>query len=110
MTVPILIQEITRDIYPPVESVFASEHECEGSKFHSPNPLLVHQVNLVPWNGDEWRYTSWLCGTCQWNLWVYQKLLFERDGNIPWAVQRSFGNGVRALAKKGWEIYTRDRS
>lgn len=105
MGVPPRIQEVTANIYPNAGSVYSSEHACEGSRFHSPNPLLVHEVDLVPWDGHEKRHTAWLCGTCRGNLWVYQKLLYERHGEIPWEVQRSFGNGIRALAKRGWGYY-----
>jgi hypothetical protein len=105
MTVPLLIQQYAADIYPNAGSAYSSEHECEGSKFHSPNPLLVHEVDLVPWDSHPTSHTAWLCGTCRGNLWVYQKILYERKGDIPWDVQRSFGNGIRALAKRGWGFY-----
>lgn len=105
MPVPPLIQQAIVNIYPNNGSVFSSEHECEGAKFHSPNPLIVHETNLVPWDSHAAVHTAWLCGTCRSNLWVYQRLLQERRGDIPWEVQRSFGNAIRALAKQGWEIY-----
>lgn len=108
MAVPLLIQHYTANVYPNAGSDYSSEHECEGSKFHSPNPLLVHEVDLVPWDARPAVHTAWLCGTCKGNLWVYQKILHERHGDIPWDVQRSFGNQIRALAKRGWGIYTRD--
>lgn len=105
MAMPVLIQDITGNIHPNAGSVFSSEHDCEGSKFHSPNPLLVYEVDLVPWDDRIQVHIAWLCGTCRGNLWVYQELLKEREGDIPWDVQRSFGNQIRALAKQGWRIY-----
>jgi hypothetical protein len=105
MPVPLLIQQATVNIYPNAGSAFAFEHECEGAKFHSPNPLIVHETNLVPWDPHPPIHTAWLCGTCRGNLWVYQKILRENNGDIPWALQRSFGNAIRGLAKQGWELY-----
>ena len=41
------------------------DHECEGAKFHSPQPLVVREVVVGP--AIEGR-TAWLCSTCADNL------------------------------------------
>lgn len=83
--------------------------ECDGAMFHTPRPLFLTQVPLVPidWlglrNGEE----VWLCGTCQDNLAVYQALLWEHDGEVPWVLRREFGNMIRALGDRSWTVYQR---
>lgn len=79
--------------------VLALRRECEGAKFHSPTPLVLHETPLAP-SGEG--PTAVLCGTCCSNLTVLQHLLAEHDGDLPWAVRREFGNLVRALALRGW--------
>lgn len=69
---------------------------CEGSKHHSPSPLLVREVQVAP--GQQ----AWLCGTCEGNLSVLQHLLVAHDGALPWPVRRCFGNLIRALAERSW--------
>ena len=73
----------------------AVEQECEGAKFHSPTPLLLHEVGL-PTGG-----VAVLCGTCAENLAVFQHLLAESAGTLPWTVRREFGNLIRAIALRG---------
>jgi hypothetical protein len=72
--------------------VLATEgRQCEGAKFHSPNPLLLSEVEV---RGT----VVLLCGTCLANLRVLQHLLVKNDGDLPWPVLRDFGNQIRALA------------
>lgn len=73
----------------------AVEHVCEGAKFHSPNPLVLHRVRI----GEQERL---LCGTCQANLEVLRHLLVHNDGELDWKVRREFGNQIRALAEMEW--------
>lgn len=63
---------------------------CEGAKFHSPTPLLVHDVEL-PDGG-----TAKLCGSCRDNLAVLLALLAD-DPALAWNVRREFGNKLRSL-------------
>lgn len=87
---------------------FSTEETCEGAKFHSPNPLVVYHepVSPVP-AGHECppEAYAWLCGTCRANLAVYLALMVENDGELAWEVRREFGNRIRALAERGWELH-----
>jgi hypothetical protein len=62
---------------------------CEGAKFHSPQVLRLHRVDIGI--GRE----VLLCGTCRDNVAVL--MLLERTGrdDVPW--RRGFGNQLRAL-------------
>ena len=82
----------------------ASGEVCLGAKFHSPSPLVLREVNLVPWDPNL-NETVWLCGTCADNLLVFQHLLGQTEGLVPWETRREFGNQVRALGHRGWDIY-----
>jgi hypothetical protein len=66
---------------------------CEGARFHSPQPLLLHKVKMP-------KRTAHLCGTCADNLVVLQALLDANDGDLAWPVRRDFGNQIRALMKE----------
>lgn len=68
------------------------EHECQGAKFHSPRPMLVH-----PFKVDQ--RTVYLCGTCADNVQVLLALLTAHEGDVPWVVKRCFGNLVRSVAE-----------
>lgn len=70
---------------------------CQGSKHHSPQPLLVNEVLLA--NGE----SVLLCGTCEDNLLVLQRLLDAHNGSLPWPVRRCFGNIIRAIAESTWQ-------
>lgn len=77
---------------------------CAGATFHSPTPLMLHEVPLDPyWGGCS--MMAWMCATCADNLKSFQCLLVEHEGEIPWALQRQFGNVLRALAMRGWDHY-----
>jgi hypothetical protein len=95
-----------------VDDGFLAFHlKCEGSKHHSPTPLILRQVSLIPKAGTAVIHpTAILCGVCRDNLRVYQSLLVAHDGVIPWEVQRCFGNQIRALALKGWDLHKEGRS
>lgn len=86
----------------PSDGWFAREDECEGARFHSPNPLVLREVFLSP---DGQGPKACLCATCADNLAVLQALLLQTDGDVVWPVRREFGNLIRALALKGWEDY-----
>jgi hypothetical protein len=62
---------------------------CAGAKFHSPTPLVLHDVEI---NGEPVQ----LCGTCRSNLGVLRALL-DTHGELPWPVRREFGNRLREL-------------
>ena len=109
MSMPPLIEEAVTNLMPPYQAEFAHDHECEGSKFHSPTPLVLHSVDLVPWDNTGNKVYAKLCGTCRENLWVYQQLLMNNNGDMSWELQRCFGNRIRALAKQGWDIYRSQR-
>ncbi len=85
---------------------------CEGSKFHSPTPLFVDTfVPLIPvqWSAQanaQFSPRVSLCGTCRDNLLILQQIMLDRDGDVPWQVRREFGNTIRALADRGWRIYS----
>ena len=79
---------------------------CEGSKFHTPTPMFVDAVPLVPLS---WcpslslqNETVWLCGVCRDNLSILQQIWISLDGDVPWLVRREFGNAIRALAQQAW--------
>lgn len=87
--------------------------DCEGSVHHSPRPLLVHRYSLAdPLDGillrlPEDATTPWsvrLCGTCVDNLGLYLTLLLAYEGVPPEAVKRDFGNPIRALGGKAWDL------
>lgn len=69
--------------------------ECQGSKFHSPTPLTVTQVEVA---GE----MVALCGTCQANLAVFQQLMTDSNGTLAWEIRREFGNRIRVLGMKDW--------
>lgn len=76
----------------------ASEHPCEGTKFHSPTPLTTQAVMM----GDREVY---LCPTCTANIAVYVHLSQIAPDKITWPVKREFGNQIRALGTqqiKAW--------
>jgi len=90
-----------------------------GAAFHSPRPLFTTSVPLVR---PEWyqpritRDAPWvagpyanLCGTCRDNLTILLQMLYESDGTLDWSVRREFGNGIRALAIKGWKYFADHR-
>jgi hypothetical protein len=69
----------------------ATDEPCEGAKFHSPTPLILHDVHLS--NG---RVVS-LCGCCRDNADVLAALLAQFAQDLEWPVRREFGNKLRAL-------------
>lgn len=82
--------EISPDLELP--GILAHEHECQGSKFHSPRPMVVHSFPMPHTPGEK----IYLCGTCADN--VRLLLAFESQGTVPWTVKRCFGNLIRAVA------------
>ena len=69
---------------------------CQGSKFHSPTPLLTQRIKVGPTEVH-------LCGVCQDNLQVFVALMKATDGDLDWVVRREFGNMLRALGMKAWK-------
>lgn len=62
---------------------------CQGAKYHSPSPVLVHEVELAD-------RTVLLCGVCRGNLAVLHTLL-GANPKLSWPVLRCFGNRLRSL-------------
>lgn len=99
--------------YVPGTSEWLKGHPCEGSKFHSPVPLLVRRhylsdlmamidPGIVEPIQEEPLY---LCSTCQDNLAVYLTVFYAYDGVIPKMVRRDFGNLIRDLGDRAWEYH-----
>ena len=95
-----------------------SSELCEGSKFHSPTPMVLHPYRL-----DSAVATSiygiaaeaivrgpgfyiQLCGICSENLTEYVKMMYKNDGRPDWEDRRVFGNVIRSLGHKAWDMYT----
>lgn len=89
--IPNAIATALRDVAPSTlpGRLVAPELDCEGAAFHSPNPLLLHEIEI----GSQ---TVLLCGTCRANLAVLRALL-DHHGELPWPVRREFGNRLRTL-------------
>lgn len=73
--------------------MFAGAAECEGAKFHSPNPLVLREVKIG-------KRKAVLCSTCAENLHILAALHEQNDGFLPWETRREFGNQIRALHKE----------
>lgn len=92
MTFPRAIAEALRNVDPDtLPGAIAADAECEGAKFHSPTPLLLHEVALP---GDR---TAILCGICRDNSSVLSALMVTFAEELEWPVRREFGNRLRAL-------------
>lgn len=96
---------------------FIQGDECEGSKFHSPRPLLTRpyqMVGLVEAIAIGAQYPRgedvWLCSTCFDNLSVYVMILIAYDGATPQFVRRDFGNQIRHLGDEAWRLHRFNRS
>jgi hypothetical protein len=77
---------------------------CEGSKFHSPTPLICTKVDLrdLAENADVPSDPVWLCGVCSANLLIFVRLMTATEGDLEWEVRREFGNRIRDLGMKAW--------
>lgn len=93
------------DVDLPGDATVGNGHQCEGAKYHSPSPLVVHRVPLVD-DPLQSRPEHWvfLCGTCEDNLNVLMSVLRLCEGDVPWPVRREFGNLIRSVAERGWEM------
>lgn len=69
--------------------------DCEGSRFHSPSPLLVEQVEQVDVGGR----SVWLCRNCRSILRVSEHLQEHADGKLDWKVAKEFGTALRVLGE-----------
>lgn len=98
-----------------VQGVLADTQECEGSKYHTPSPLVLRpytlssfkKIEMVPTDDDDEK-AIWLCGTCVANLNIFLSLMEATEGNMPWEVRREFGNLIRLLGLDLWEKRTGD--
>lgn len=82
----------------------------EGSAFHSPKPLLLHHTPIYDpsWPSaepEERIPTVLLSGTNRDSLIVWQTLLYEMEGVVPWEIRREIGNVIRAIGEQGWRRY-----
>lgn len=113
MAVPTNIRRLIKEAHGvPLPGVLTEVQQCEGAKFHSPQPLLVREYGLdgavlYPNDGEHSAVhdTVWLCGTCASNLTVLLCLLRAHGGDLPWEARREFGNLVRALGMRAWQHY-----
>lgn len=96
MSFPVRLAEAIDALDAPLleRGVFARGVECQGSKFHSPNPLVIQEFTLR--DGS----TAMLCCTCESNLQVLLAITDSTDGPVAWSVRRDFGNLIRALAER----------
>lgn len=105
----VLRSDFTRseETYPLCRVEDSRDQDCAGAMYHTPRPLVLIQCLLVPldWLGDIGGEKVWLCGTCRENLEVYQALLWEYHGELPWTLKREFGNMIRALGDRSWDQY-----
>lgn len=90
---------------------------CVGSKFHSPTPMIVRPYRLdssvatsiygiaaeALMKGPG--YYIILCGVCSDNLTEYVKMMYQNDGKPDWENRRIFGNMIRSLGHKAWDLY-----
>jgi hypothetical protein len=88
---------------------------CQGSKFHSPTPLLVRPIylsdlvilvadsviNAPPLHEDK----VFLCATCEDNIAVYVTIKWAYDGMVPKKIKRDFGNIIHDLGDRAWEYH-----
>lgn len=68
---------------------------CQGARFHSPTPRLLHEVTL--YDGEK----VLVCGTCRDNYAVLAHVGDRWGWELPWELRREFGNDLRALALRG---------
>lgn len=78
----------------------AEVHACQGAKFHSPRPMIVHRFRV---DGPSGERVIHLCGTCEDNVRLLMALLKART-DVPWRVRRCFGNQVRSVAEHTDEL------
>lgn len=119
MTVPPHIREqAARSVLVDLRGHLSHEHECQGSRFHSPRPLMLDQYVLdgavVEPLDVRVVYSTpptvvWMCGTCADNLGLYLALRESAPEGLPWPVRREFGTLIRALGDKAWNAYVTRR-
>jgi hypothetical protein len=76
--------------------ILALDTECEGTAFHTPIPLILHEIKLASGR------TVKLCGVCRDNYNVLVHLL--EAGKIDWPLRRRFSNAIRALGLEGRKV------
>ena len=106
MSAPPEMLSYAREAGAHLPGIFQDGVLCEGSEYHTPNPLLLHRYLLsaeqdLAMTPDEGRGVL-LCGTCADNVRVMLALLRSADGVLPWKVRREFGNTIRKLGMTAW--------
>ena len=96
MPVPEMVQATLEKERIDLDGVLADGIECEGARYHSPNPLILHRIEVE--DGD----VVLLCGTCRDNLDVFDRLMRSQEGELAWPVRREFGNLIRAIGLRVW--------
>lgn len=76
------------------------QHTCQGAKFHSPRPMVVHPFHMH--RADSEDEIVYLCGTCSDNVQVLLTLLKGNKGEVSWPIKRHFGNLARAVADQAY--------
>jgi hypothetical protein len=87
-----LIQDTPTAALPGIPATH--DHDCQGSKFHSPRPMIVHRVEMPQKPGEH----IYLCGTCADNYALLTAL--EHAHPLPWPARRCFGNTIRAISQE----------
>lgn len=80
--------------------ITTEQYTCQGAKFHSPRPMIVHPFRTGRKEGGD--KIIYLCGTCLDNVLVLLALLKGRDGEISWPVKQCFGNITRSVAEQAY--------
>lgn len=89
MKFPQAISQALRGVDPSTLPGQVSEGlECAGAKFHSPGPLVLHEVTVA---GQQ----VLLCGTCRDNADVLRTVIDVNRDDLPW--RREIGNQMRFL-------------
>ncbi len=97
----------------PVALSWLQTGDCDGSRHHSPSPLLIKPVYLSSLldevlGGDARAGEDlvYLCSTCRDNVTVYLSILYAYNGAAPRAVKRDFGNLTLTLGERAWQYWS----
>jgi hypothetical protein len=89
-----LVDELLAEVGPPTSwHSRASEHPCEGTKFHSPTPMTTAQF-------DDPACRAWLCPTCTSKLEIFLHIHEQDPELLTWDVMREFGNQIRIMGQR----------
>jgi hypothetical protein len=103
-----VISEAKPGTIPDEMLAWVSGPPCDGSKFHSPTPLIVREYYLsdvvftMKDNTSLHEDPVHLCATCSDNMDVYLSILYAYDGVMPTLSRRDFGNTIRDLGDRAW--------